>query len=121
MPPDKLLPIGLAAAGVLVLVGGIALFFLGSHHTIAVGSVAIGGILAVAGAALVLSSRPSGISKRLSRPRNLRSNRWTSNSRLQTAIAALIIGGATVGSYLYVSSQVSTQSGTYLGPTLSVD
>jgi hypothetical protein len=36
-------------------------------------------------------------------------------------IAALIIGGATVGSYLYVSSQVSAQSGSKLGLSLNVD
>jgi hypothetical protein len=121
MPRTKLLSIGIVLMGAIALAGGGALVLLKLHHTIAYGVLAIGVVLAVAGVGLAFSTRTSAQSQRLSRPSEFGSTRRTSSRTLQTLIAALIIGGATVGSYVYVSSQLSAQSGSKLGLSLNVD
>jgi len=122
MPRTKLLSIGIVVMGVMALAGGGALLLLKLHHTIALGILGIGVVLAVAGVGLAIKSRTSGPSQGLGRPDEFGSTRRTSSRTLQTVIAALIIGSATVGSYLYVSSQLSAQqSGSKLGLSLNVD
>src|SRR5438552_880773 len=115
MPRTKLFSIGISAFGFVVLVGGGALLLSRAHHTIATASIGVGALLAAAGVGVALWTRISSDSQRPSHAKVTGSFRRTSGPRLQTAIAALIIGGATVGSYLYVSSQLSAQSGGQVG------
>jgi len=121
MPWTRSLSIGVVAIGAIASAGGGALLLLKLHHTIALGILGIGVVLAAAGVGLAIKTRTSGPSQGLGRPNEFGSTRRTSSRTLQTVIAALIIGGATVGSYLYVSSQVSAQSGSKLGLSLNVD
>jgi hypothetical protein len=121
MPWTRSLSIGVVAIGAIASAVGGALLLLKLHHTIAMGILGIGVVLAVAGVGLAIKTRTSGTSQGLGRPNEFGSTRRTSSRTLQTIIAALIIGGATVGSYLYVSSQVSAQSGSKLGLSLNVD
>ena len=121
MPWTRSLSIGVVAIGAIASAGGGALLLLKVHHTIALGILGIGVVLAVAGVGLAIKTRTSGMSQGLGRSSEFGSTRRTGSRTLQTLMAALIIGGATVGSYVYVSSQLSAQSGSKLGLSLNVD
>jgi len=116
MPRTRLVAVALVAIGAIALAAGGALVFLKVHHTLGTGSVAIGVVLELAGVATAFIGRMSGRAKVAKG-----APRWSSGSRLQGVIAAIIIGGATFGSYLYVSSQVSAQSSSHPGLTLDVN
>src|SRR5258708_2576215 len=115
MPRAKFLAIGIVLIGVIALAGGGTLLFLRLHHTIALGFLAIGLVVALAGVGLAIWTRTSGVSHGPGGSSEFGSTRRTSSRTLQTLIAGLIIGGATVGSYVYVSSQLSAHSGSKLG------
>jgi len=115
MPRTRFVSIALVAMGAVALAAGAALSLLKVHHTIGTGSLAIGVVLELAGVGMAIRGRTSGLAQRA---KGL--PRWTAGQRLQSLIVALIIVGATVGSYLYVSSQLSAQSGSQLGLSLNV-
>jgi hypothetical protein len=116
MSPARLASIGLVAMGIVALAAGGDLLLLKVHHTIGIGSIVVGFGLEAIGVAMVFKSRSSGLEQRKKSP-----PRWVGGPRLQTVIAAAIIVGTTFGSYLYVSSQVSAQSGGQSGISLNVD
>jgi hypothetical protein len=93
------------ASGSILLAGASGLLLLELHRSIAIGCLGLGIVLVVGGVAMAFRSRVSGLRQTAKVSRKL-----SGGSRLQSVIAAAIIVGATIGSFLYVSGQVSAQS-----------
>ena len=114
-------PRPLLGVGVVALVTGAAMIHYRWHRTLGYGGLGIGVLFALVGAGLVVWTRRSPGASGGSKFRPFGGRGLPSSNRAKAIIAAAIIVGATLGTFVYSEYQLTSQSSGQFGIALNVD
>jgi len=117
---SRFIPLLLVALGIAALAAGAGMIAFRWHHTLGYGALGVGVLLALGGAGIALLRRSPGATAD-SGARPLGRVRLPGGKKTRALVVAVVILGATIGTFAYGEYQLSSQSSGQFRLSLQVD